>query len=227
MTSSSIPSDRPPPPPQSYYHPLPAEPHSQPHQPTQYIILLPRYYNLQTFLNRTCRRRLFCLAALLLLGLAIFFLWPSNPEISIVRLRLDRLHIVTFPQISLDITLDLTVKIRNRDFFSIDYKSLIVAIGYRGTQLGYATSAHGHIKARGSSYINATVELDGVEILYDVIPLIEDLAKGEITFDTVTKIGGGQLGLLLFEIPLEAKVSCEINVNIVNQTIEQQNCYPE
>lgn len=79
---------------------------------------------------------------------------------------------------------------------------MIVAIGYRGKQLGYATSEHGHIKARASSYVNATVELDAVEIISDVIPLIVDLAKGEIAFDTVTKIGG-QLGLLFLEIPLE------------------------
>ncbi|KAL3528778.1 hypothetical protein ACH5RR_008100 [Cinchona calisaya] len=220
---------------QPYYHPLPAEAHNHndpPQPPPQYIYLLPRYYNNDNgnsppFLSRKCQRRLICLIPLLLiLGLAVFLLWPSDPEISVVRLRLDHFRIHTFPKISLDLTLDLTIKIRNRDFFSIDYKSLIVSVGYRGKQLGYVTSDHGHVKARASSYINATLQLDGVEILSDVFPLIEDLTKGEITFDSVTKIGG-QLGLIFFEVPLEAKVSCEISVNTHNQTIERQNCYPE
>nr|XP_027126321.1 uncharacterized protein LOC113742639 [Coffea arabica] len=230
MTSSKRSDDAPPSPriPQSYYQQLPSDPHQQPQQP-QYIVLLPRYYNNRSprlHLSRTWRRCLICLLTLVLLGLAVFLLWPSDPEVSIVRLRLDHLRIHLFPKASLDITLDVTVQIRNRDFFSIDYKSLIVAIGYRGKQLGYATSDHGHIKARGSSYVNATVHLSGVNILSDMLMLIEDLATGEITFDTDTKIGG-QLGLAFFEIPLQGKVSCEVNVNIHNQTIEHQNCYPE
>lgn len=228
MTSSKR-SDDPPPSPQYYYQQLPSETHQQPQQPPQYIILLPRYYNSHrpsSDLCRAWRRRLICLLILGLLGLAVFLLWPSDPEVSIVRLRLGHIRIHTFPKISLDIALNVTVKIRNRDFFSIDYNSLIIAIGYRGNQLGYATSDHGHIKARASSYINATLHLRGGEIIWDAIPLIEDLAKGEITFDTVAKIGG-QLGLLFFEIPLQGKVSCEINVNTRNQTITHQNCYPE
>ncbi|CAI9114106.1 OLC1v1014747C1 [Oldenlandia corymbosa var. corymbosa] len=200
---------------QSYYHPIPTEPE------TQYVIVLPRYYNPIRW-----RRGLIWLGSLLLIAAIVFLLWPSDPEVSVVRLRLEHLRVHTFPTLNLDITLDTTVKVRNRDFYSIDFNSLIVAIGYRGKQLGYVTSDHGHIKARGSSYINATLELKGVEIFSDVLPLIEDLAKGEITFDTVSRIGG-QFGLFLFEFPLKGKVSCEIIVNTRNQTIEHQNCYPE
>lgn len=223
--TSDPPSSPPPPqPPESYYNPLPSEPHPQPQ--TQYVILLPRYYNPTSYFRRLNFRRIICISLLLLLTAATaFFLWPSDPQVSIVRLHLKRFHLRTFPLVALDIALDVTVRVRNRDFYSIDYKSLFIAVGYRGKHLGHATSQGGHIRARGSSYVNATFELNGVEVLADIFPLLEDLAKGKITFDTETKVGG-QLGLLFFEIPLQGQVSCEMIVNIHNQTIEHQNCYP-
>lgn len=58
------------------------------------------------------------------------------------------------------------------------------------------------MRSRGRSYVNATLELDGLEILHDAFYLIEDLAKGVIPLDTDTEVKG-QLGLLFFEIPLK------------------------
>ncbi|MCD7450830.1 hypothetical protein HAX54_008573 [Datura stramonium] len=95
-----------------------------------------------------------------------------------------------------------------------------------GKQLGHVISDYGRIKARASSYVNATLELTDVSIFTDILPLIEDLARGSITFDTVTEIGG-ELGLVLFDLPIKGKVSCEIVVDTRNETISHQNCYPE
>lgn len=58
------------------------------------------------------------------------------------------------------------------------------------------------MRARGSSYVNASLELNGLEVIHDVIYLIEDLIKGVIPFDTVTMVKG-ELGVLFFEIPLK------------------------
>lgn len=57
------------------------------------------------------------------------------------------------------------------------------------------------MRARGSSYVNASLELNGLEVIHDVIYLIEDLIRGVIPFDTVTMVKG-ELGVLFFEIPL-------------------------
>ncbi|CAN4086782.1 unnamed protein product [Withania somnifera] len=217
MTSSKFPD-----PPRTPYTTLP----SYPQQP-QYIIVLPHYYRTpRQFLCRPSCRYLSCAAVLLLLSTALFFLWPSDPELSVSRLRLRHLKVHTFPKIAIDVTLDVTAKIRNKDFYSVSFRSVVISIGYRGKQLGYVVSDHGRIKARGSSYVNATLELTDVSIFSDIIPLIEDLAKGSITFDTVTEIGG-ELGLVLFDIPIKGKVSCEIIVDTHNETICHQNCYSE
>ncbi|KAI3455412.1 hypothetical protein Pfo_012075 [Paulownia fortunei] len=213
----------------TFQQPLLSEPHAPQPQPPQYVIVLPPYPppHRHRILRKSCRRCLFCFATFLLfLVAAAYLLWPSDPDLSVVRLRLDRLHFHTRPKISLDVTLDLTVRVENRDFYSMNYDSLLVAIGYRGKRLGYVTSDGGHIKSRGSSYVNATLQLDRVEILSDVILLLEDLAKGAVTFDTVSEIGG-KLGVFFFDLPLKTKIKCEVIVNTRNQTIARQSCYPE
>ncbi|CAA2987262.1 uncharacterized protein LOC111369031 [Olea europaea var. sylvestris] len=211
-----------------FYRPLPSNPQSPEHLPqqSQYVVVLP-YYRRPRYSCLILHRRLLCIAAVLpFLIAATYILWPSDPYVSIVRLRLDGLQFHTPPKISIDIKLDLTVKVRNRNFYSIDYDSLAVAIGYRGNRLGYATSNHGCVRARGKSYVSATLQVDGVEFLSDVILLLDDLAKGSVPFDTVTEIDG-KLGVSFFDIPLKAKISCEITLNAQNQTIDHQSCYPE
>lgn len=82
------------------------------------------------------------------------------------------------------------------------------------------------MRARRSSYVNATIDVDGLEVVHDVFYLLEDLAKGSIPFETDTEVKG-KLGLFFFKVPLEAKVACEVFVNTNNQTIVRQDCYPE
>lgn len=78
----------------------------------------------------------------------------------------------------------------------------MVSIGYRGKKLGFVTSDGGHVRARGSSYVDAMLELDGVEMLTDVVWLLEDLARGLVPFDTVAEIRC-QLGVFFFHLPLK------------------------
>lgn len=192
------------PPPDSYYHPLPTDPHFRSQPQPNYVIVLPRYYNPCSYCCRLFRRRAIFLALLLLFAGAVFLLWPSHPDVSIVRLHLDGFRIHTHPIKSLDVNLHLTVKIRNKDFYSLDYDSIIVSIGYRGKQLGLVRSNHGHVRARGYSYVNASLALNGLEILADVIQLLEDVSRGEISFDTVSEVDG-QLGLFFVKLPIEVR----------------------
>lgn len=99
--------------------------------------------------------------------------------------------------------LSLTVKVCNRDFFSLTYDTLAVSVGYRGRQLGFVTGGGGgRIRARGSSYVDATLTIDGFEVIYDAFYLLEDIAKGVIPFDTDTRVEG-KLGLFFFTVPLK------------------------
>ncbi|XP_073124105.1 uncharacterized protein [Henckelia pumila] len=196
---------------------------------SQYVDVLPPHppvYH-RGVLRRSCRCGVIsCAVVFIFLVAALVLLWPSKPQLSIVHLKLNGLSFHALPEISLDVKLNLTVRVRNRDFYSVDYDWVNVTIGYRGQNLGNATSEGGKVKARSSSYVNATLDLDAVEILSDVVTLVKDVAEGEITFDTESKIGG-KLKLFFFDLPLKATISCEVVADTSNQTISSQNCYPE
>jgi LEA14-like dessication related protein len=173
-----------------YYTHLPLPP------PQNYVVLTPYY----TSSNRNRCRILFTVS-LILLAAIMYVLWPSDPDVKIVRFKLNRVHIHTFPRVAVDISIFVTVRVRNTGVYSMGYTFLDVGVGYRGKRLGHVRSESGHVRARGSSYVDAVLEFDGVELLADVVYLLEDLARGTVPFDTVTEIKG-QLGLFFVQVPL-------------------------
>ncbi|RDX89768.1 hypothetical protein CR513_28464, partial [Mucuna pruriens] len=207
--------------------PIPSKPNPYPYlqaKPQNVVVLLhshrPRYQS-------RCILYFAALFLVFLLAGATFFLYPSDPEIRLTRIRLHRIGFRTKPRPILDLSFTLTVKVRNRDFFSLSYDALAVSVGYRGRQIGFVTSAGGgRVRARASSYVDATLTVDGFEVVYDAIYLLEDIAKGVIPFDTDTRVEG-KLGLFFFNVPLKATVSCEVYVDVNRQTIVHQDCYPK
>jgi LEA14-like dessication related protein len=192
-----------PPPLQSYYSAVPASP------PETYILLpvrfcLRRRRNLRfrALLSSSC---LLTLSILSLLILSLFFLYPSDPDLSVARLDLSRLRVTTFPPVALTISMGIDLKIRNPDFFSIDYSYLNSTVLYRGKRLGSVTSQGGHVRARGVSYVQADLNLDAVGIIDDVIYLIEDIASGTIPFETETVIVG-DVHLFFLDVPVQVNV---------------------
>ncbi|WOL15210.1 hypothetical protein Cni_G23991 [Canna indica] len=204
----------------------------------------PAYVLLPVYPRRRRRRRSFCgcfrccgsllssstllsgaFFVVLLLS-ASFFLWPSDPELSVARLSLDDIRVTMTPEASIDISLDVELRVRNPDFFALNYRSIVVSILYRGRPLGSVTADGGHIRARGVSYVRAKLKLDGIRLLTDAIYLIEDLARGSLPLDTVTEIDG-RMRLFFLDVPVEGKFSCALNVNPQTQKVIHQDCYPE
>ncbi|KAL8189319.1 hypothetical protein R6Q57_028885 [Mikania cordata] len=196
---------------------------STPQQP-QYHVVLPSHSSGHRRQYRLCRFYLFSAITVLLLAAAGYVLWPSDPQLKVVNLSLDHLKVNADP-ISLDVELGVRIKVRNPDVYSLDYQSLNVSVEYRGEQLGFVTSDDGRVKAFGTSYINATLVLNGSEVISETVSLIQDMVKGSIPFTTTSEISGS-LGILFFNLPITAKISCEVVMSPQNQTIERQDCYP-
>ncbi|KAI4350869.1 hypothetical protein L6164_005276 [Bauhinia variegata] len=205
------------------YSPLPSNPY--PNYPTQNVVVVLPSYRHRRY-ERRCLLYSGAIFLFLLLAAAIFVLYPSDPSIRVVRMGLNHIGVKTSPLPVLYLSFSLTVKVRNKDFFSLYYDSLVVSVGYRGRELGVVTSEGALLKARGSSYINATLNVNGFQVIHDVFYLLEDLAKGVIPFDTQTRVKG-ELGLLFFNIPMKGRVSCDVLVDIDEQRIVHQDCYPE
>ncbi|KAL8122975.1 uncharacterized protein LOC141720412 [Apium graveolens] len=168
---------------------------------------------------------LFSLFTILFLTTSLYYLWPSNPELTIVRLKLNKFNAHAFPA-KLDVELDLKVRVLNKDVYDLVYRSVTVEVVYRGSKLGFVEAKGGKVKAKGVSYVNATLRFDGIEVLEDAVFLIEDLARGVVTIDTVSAVEG-KVGFVYVYIPIKAKVSCEVDINTSDHTIRRENCFSE
>ncbi|XP_057536029.1 uncharacterized protein LOC130814046 isoform X2 [Amaranthus tricolor] len=213
--------------PQPLLPPPPPYPQLQPQPPTQnYIVLplpLPFNFSFSNY-NPTLLKKLFKIFFLLLiLSSILFLLWPSDPNVKIARLKLRHVKIHTRHRVAVDISLDAKVRITNKAMYSMDYSGLNVQVGYRGKPLGHVVSGGGHVSAKGVSYKEVRVEFNGVEVS-ELIHLLEDLASGFITFDTVSQVDGF-FSFFFFRVPYKGKISCEILVNVKHQKITGQNCY--
>ncbi|RXH74559.1 hypothetical protein DVH24_029280 [Malus domestica] len=206
-----------------FYAPIPSGPYNP--QPQQNVVVLTHYRPTPDYCcRRSLRLYISITTSLLLLSAAAFFLYPSDPTVQLARISLNHVRINAAPKPTLDLSFSLTIRVRNRDFFSLNYDSLKVTVGYRARELGFVSSDGGRVRARASSYVNATLVIDGLEVLHDVFYLLEDFAKGVIPFDTDTEVDGS-LGLLFFKIPIKARASCEVYVGTTNQTVVREDCY--
>ncbi|KAK7271901.1 hypothetical protein RJT34_28168 [Clitoria ternatea] len=164
-----------------------------------------------------------CTLGVMLFLSTVYIFWPSDPMLKIVGLKVKRMKVHPMPHITVDISMLLTLRVHNVDVYSMNFGAINVVVAYRGKKLGHVTSNKVHVRARGSSYVDADVEFSGISVVPEIIMLLEDVAKGIVPFDTISQVRG-QLSLLFFQIPIEAKLSCEVLVSLLNQTIVRQHC---
>ncbi|KAG6516334.1 hypothetical protein ZIOFF_026793 [Zingiber officinale] len=161
--------------------------------------------------------------ALAALGVALFLLWPADPDLRVARLHLDGVHLSTSPSLCLNVSISLSVKVRNPNFFSLDYDSLVSTIGYRGRKLGSVTSEGGRVGARRVSYLDADLQLNGIRVIHDIFYLLEDYRRGSIPFETITEVQG-KLRLFFIDVPVEILLPVLLQALFVNTYIGPR-CY--
>lgn len=189
------------------------EPYAYGYPADPYYVVLPPAPHLSH--SRRRRLRLLSYAATLvvclglLLGAALYFFWPCQPGIQVVHVHFNNINFQTVPKSGSDvpymfmnISMATFLKIKNMDYFSMGYDSLHIGLGYRGQTIGVVESESGRVPARHTVYVNSTLELDGIEVLHDVVNLLEDLARKELPLDTVAEFNG-RVQLLFAKISLK------------------------
>ncbi|CAN0878265.1 hypothetical protein LINGRAHAP2_LOCUS12381 [Linum grandiflorum] len=165
------------------------------------------------------------LALLLLLLASAYEFWPSDPILTIARLRLTEVKIHKFPILHIDITMNVTMEVKNADVYAAALRKMDVEVMYRGKTIGEVKiGKEVVIRAYATSYVEAEMKLNGIGVIADALLLIGDLKKGKVPFGTVVEVGG-KFGFLWFGFPLKTKMSCEVLLNTHNQTIVRQSCY--
>jgi len=169
--------------------------------------------------------------SIVIILVAAYFVWPSDPRIEVVRMGLNKIEWRPekfpgsfLPRIFLNLSMELTVKVTNKDYLGVYYDHVNVGIAYRGEKIGRVTSENSaYIPPRGTAYVDATLDIHGIQVLADVIYLLEDIARGHIPLQTVTDFDG-YIRLFSLKVPLQAIMSCEVDVDTNEQTVLRQEC---
>ena len=165
--------------------------------PADAVYELPPYPRRQRRWEHEVSKACFALAAVSCLIWAALVLWPTPPDVQLEHWKLIGINIDSkeegrsiIPVVHLNISLDVILKIRNRNFAGVFYDSLSVEILYRGAELGDAKLKGGHIVARGTVEVPAVLNLEATEILENASELIVDVAHRKVPFTMRTRLIG-------------------------------------
>ncbi|KAG4399309.1 hypothetical protein JHK82_021946 [Glycine max] len=153
-------------------------------------------------------------------------IWPWYPELKIERMEVKRVKVRPVPPVGADVSISMSVRVRNRDIYWMEMREVDVGMKYRRKKMGHVELKGWQVKGWSSTHVEAEVvfaELPSSQVPY----LLEDVAKGKVYFRTVVELSG-QFGILSFRtpLPLEFKtiLACEILVNTKNHSIILQHC---
>ena len=133
-------------------------------------------------------------------------IWPWYPELKIERMEVKRVKVRPVPPVGADVSISMSVRVRNRDIYWMEMREVDVGMKYRRKKMGHVELKGWQVKGWSSTHVEAEVvfaELPSSQVPY----LLEDVAKGKVYFRTVVELSG-QFGILSFRtpLPLEFKV---------------------
>lgn len=124
-------------------------------------------------------------------------MWPTPSDVQLKQWKLNGISIdikeegrSIIPLVNLNISLDVMLNNRNRNFAGVFDDSLSVEILYRQAEIGDAKLSTGHIVARGTVEVPALLILEAREIIENAGELIVDIAERKVPLIMRTQLIG-------------------------------------
>ncbi|XP_019465140.1 PREDICTED: uncharacterized protein LOC109363355 [Lupinus angustifolius] len=182
------------------------------------------------------RRCVICIGVLILLLiiilivsliLAFTFFKTKEPKLKLVSATLEGIAPrISLPviDIQLNVTLDLKILVENPNRASFKHEQGKSILLYKGNQVGETEIYKGYIPAKGSATLPCRLTLEADELASNVTTLIEDLMRGKLTVDAVTRIPGKVTLLGFIKKHITANSYCQFTFGISDLKIESQIC---
>lgn len=164
-------------------------------------------------------------AVVLVLALTVFK--PKNPRMEIVSAAVSGVSPrVSLPavRVELNVTLDLKILVRNRNYASFRHGTGASELLYRGSRVGEAELLPGDIPARGSTTVQCRLTLEVEELGSDLRELISDVLAGELEVEATTRIPGRVTFLGFIKKHVVAVSECRFTVGLGDLKIRSQDC---
>ncbi|PWA93733.1 Late embryogenesis abundant protein, LEA-14 [Artemisia annua] len=162
---------------------------------------------------------------ILILALTVFkFKKPVTTVNSVVLNDVNATVNLVPLRVSLNISLDITITVRNPNKVGITYQNSSAALRYKGRDIGNVPIPAGKIGSDDSKKMNLTLTIFADRLLTD-IDVYGDVISGNFPVSTHTKITGKVRILNLFNIHVVSTSTCDLEIDVLNQKIAKQNCH--
>ncbi|KAK9054863.1 hypothetical protein SSX86_025942 [Deinandra increscens subsp. villosa] len=181
------------------------------------------------------RRRCICLsviAVVLLLALIILILAltvfkakrPITTVNSVAIKDLDASVSLLPPRVSLNVSLDLDITIRNPNKVRVKFRNSSAILLYKGEVIGDVPIPAGEIGSDGTKQLNLTLTVFADRLLTNT-DVYADFIRGNLPVSTSTRISGKARVLNLFNIRIVSISSCDLDISISDRRIANQTCH--
>ncbi|RRT70901.1 hypothetical protein B296_00006316 [Ensete ventricosum] len=186
--------------------------------------------------RRRRRRKLCCLLCLLILALLI--LAAVVLALTVFKVRDPTMELVSTtvsgvspnislpaPRLELNVTLDLAVRVRNRNYAAFAHASGgHTRLLYRGAQVGKARVEPGRIPPRGTELLRLSLEVEVDQLAADLGSLLADAASGAVAFDAETRLPGRVTLLGFIKHHTVATSDCHVVIGVPDLGVQSQEC---
>ncbi|KAL4381982.1 hypothetical protein S245_013557 [Arachis hypogaea] len=169
----------------------------------------------------------FILLAIIFVILALTLLKTKDPKTEIVSATLQGISPkLTFPAINiqLNITLDLKIRVENKNHASFKHGEGKSVLLYKGIEVGETEIFSGLIPSMGSEILPCRLTLEADKVASNITGFLGDLMGGEITMKTLTQIPGRVTFLGFIKKHIVAKSSCQFIIGVPDFKIKNQVC---
>ncbi|RYR14941.1 hypothetical protein Ahy_B04g071666 [Arachis hypogaea] len=167
----------------------------------------------------------FILLAIIFVILALTLLKTKDPKTEIVSATLQGISPkLTFPAINiqLNITLDLKIRVENKNHASFKHGEGKSVLFYKGIEVGETEIFSGLIPSMGSEILPCRLTLEADKVASNITGFLGDLMGGEITMKTFTQIPGRVTFLGFIKKHIVAKSSCQFIIGVPDFKIKNQ-----
>ncbi|CAK9224335.1 unnamed protein product [Sphagnum troendelagicum] len=159
-----------------------------------------------------------------------FLLWPSQPVVELKRWKLDGITIdqrhdgkSIFPVVDFNVTLDVLLEIKNRNFAGVEYDYWRTRILYRDSEVGDVKLKGGSIRARSVVRVPAVINLETRQILENASELWMDYVNRRLPLTTRIQFIGA-LQFFFLKPHVEVNLSCDVVVDPKDKVILKEEC---
>ncbi|XP_073049266.1 uncharacterized protein [Primulina eburnea] len=193
----------------------------------------PLAYKKERKLTRKRRKRYICLCLIafilglgllcLILGLTVFK--PKRPTTTVDSITLSDVDfsVNLLPlRVSINLTLDTGVTVRNPNRVSFKYSNSTCYLRFKGNDVGEVPLPAGSIGARDTRGLNLTLSLMADRLLSNS-EFYSDVVSGTLPLQTYLRISGKVR--ILFSFHVVTYSNCDLIIDLGSQRIVNQSCH--